>query len=95
MYLPGLTVVPRTVSYIPSGSVNAEVLSRLRTGDYVGAYAKDGGLDVTHVGIVIDTPDGPLFRNASSLSENNKVVDTPLLEYVKTVPGIVALRPVM
>lgn len=93
VYLPGLPVVPRTVSYIPRDKVDSHVIDGLRTGDYVGAYAEDGGLDVTHVGIIIDTPAGPVFRNASSLRADNKVVDTPLHEYLKTVPGIVVLRP--
>jgi hypothetical protein len=93
-YLPGLPVVPRTISYIPSQQIDGSVLGRLRTGDYIGAYAEDGGLDVTHVGIFIDTPDGPVLRNASSLRANNKVVDSPLLDYLQTVPGVVVLRPV-
>ena len=94
VYLPGLPIVPRTISYIPSQRVDSGVLGRLRTGDYVGAYAEDGGLDVTHIGIFIDTPDGPVIRNASSLRANNKVVDSPLLDYLQTVPGVVVLRPV-
>ncbi len=93
-YLPGLPVVARTVSYIPSQHVDAGVLSRLRTGDYIGAFAEDGGLDVTHVGIFVDTPDGPVFRNASSLSAHEKVIDQPLPDYLRTVPGVVVLRPV-
>ena len=94
VYLPGLPVVPRTISYIPSQQVDSNVLNKLRTGDYIGAYAEDGGLDVTHVGIFIDTPDGPVLRNASSLRANEKVVDSPLTEYLQTIPGIVVLRPV-
>ena len=94
-YLPGLPVVPRTVAYIPSATVDATVVGRLRTGDYVGAYAEDGGLDVTHVGIFVDSPDGPLFRNASSMAGDGMVVDSPLADYLRTVPGIVVLRPVM
>jgi Protein of unknown function (DUF1460) len=91
-YLPGLPVVARTVTYIPSDQVDADVIGRLRTGDYIGAYAEDGGLDVTHVGIFVSTPDGPVFRHASSLGA--EVVDTPLPDYLQTVPGIVVLRPV-
>ncbi|AFM18525.1 Protein of unknown function (DUF1460) [Mycolicibacterium chubuense NBB4] len=94
-YLAGLPVVARTVSYIPSGQVDSDVVGRLRTGDYLGAYAEDGGLDVTHVGIFIATPDGPVFRNASSRSADDKVVDTPLSGYLRTVPGLVVLRPVV
>jgi hypothetical protein len=93
-YWPGLPVVPRTISYIPSQQIDSSVIGRLRTGDYIGAYAEDGGLDVTHIGIFIDTPDGPVFRNASSLRANNKVVDSPLLDYLQTVPGVVVLSPV-
>ena len=94
VYLPGMPVVPRTISYIPSQQVDSSVLGRLRTGDYIGAYAEDGGLDVTHVGILINTPDGPVLRNASSLRANSRVVDSPLLDYLQTVPGVVVLRPV-
>lgn len=94
-YLDGLSVVTRTVNYVPSDAVDADVVGKLRTGDYLGAYATDGGLDVTHVGIYIGAPDGPMFRNASSLSGDHKVVDTPLANYLATVPGIVVLRPVM
>lgn len=95
LYLPGLPVVPRTMSYIPSAAVDDQVLSALRPGDYIGAYAEDGGLDVTHVGIFVAGPDGPLFRNASSLAADQQVVDTPLRDYLRTVPGIVVLRPVL
>ena len=94
VYLPGLPVVAREVTYIPSGSVDDGVLSRLRTGDYIGAYAADGGLDVTHVGLYIAGPDGPVLRNASSRSSDQQVLDSPFLDYIRTVPGIVVLRPV-
>lgn len=93
VYLPGLPVVARSVSHIPSESVDSEVIDGLRTGDYIGAYAPDGGLDVTHVGIFIATPDGPVFRHASSQSATYQVVDEPLTGYLQTVPGIVVLRP--
>lgn len=95
VFLPGLPVVARAVSYLPSASMDDDAVSRLRTGDYIGAYAEDGGLDVTHVGIFIDAPGGPVFRNASSRSSDNMVVDTPLFDYLRTVPGVVALRPML
>lgn len=93
VYLPGLPIVPRTISYIPSQRIDSGVRGRLRTGDYIGAYAEDGGLDVTHIGIFIDAPEGTFLRNASSLRVNNKVVDSSFPDYLKTVPGIVVLRP--
>ncbi|TDZ75375.1 hypothetical protein DE4587_02807 [Mycobacteroides salmoniphilum] len=92
-YLPGLPPRPRTVVYLPSARVSDGVIANLHDGDYLGAYATAGGLDVTHVGIVLHTPSGPVLRNASSLRANNQVVDTPLGEYLGTVPGIVVLRP--
>ena len=91
-YVPGIPVVDRAVTYVPSAAVDADVVGRLRTGDYVGAYADLPGLDVTHVGIVIMTPDGPVFRNASSIAGVDSVVDTPFAAYVASVPGIVVLR---
>lgn len=92
-YLPGIPVVDRPVTYIPSAAVDGAVTNALRTGDFVGAYTPDAGLDVTHVGILVHTPAGPVFRNASSLAANNQVVDTALADYLRTVPGIVVLRP--
>lgn len=92
-YLPGLPVVDRDITYIPSRAVDETVIAQLRTGDYIGAYADRPGLDVTHVGIFVMTPNGPVFRNASSLAANNKVVDSPFTDYVRSTPGIVVLRP--
>ncbi|NEW38715.1 DUF1460 domain-containing protein [Nocardia cyriacigeorgica] len=92
-YLPGLPVVERAITHIPSSAVDDAVIAGLRTGDYIGAYADQPGLDVSHVGIFVATPDGPVFRNTSSLPADNKVVDTPLLDYVRATPGILVLRP--
>ncbi|MBF6453834.1 DUF1460 domain-containing protein [Nocardia cyriacigeorgica] len=92
-YLPGLPVVDREISYIPSTAVDDNAIAHLRTGDYIGAYADQPGLDVTHVGIFVTTPNGPVFRNASSLPADNKVVDTPFRDYVASTPGILVLRP--
>ena len=91
-FLPGLPVVDRDITYIPSAAVDQEVVGRLRTGDFIGAYTDIAGLDVTHVGIFVMTPDGPVFRNASSLAADNKVVDSPFAAYVQSTPGIVVLR---
>ncbi|MFQ6396449.1 DUF1460 domain-containing protein [Nocardia sp. KC 131] len=91
-YLPGLPVVDRAITYIPSAAVDENVIGRLRTGDYIAAYADRPGLDVTHVGIFVMTPTGPVFRNASSLATDNKVVDSPFTDYVRSTPGIVVLR---
>lgn len=92
-YLPTLPVVDRDITYIPSNAFTNSVISQLHTGDYLGAYADAPGLDVTHVGIFVSTPNGPMFRNASSLDANMQVVDTPITQYLNTVPGLVVLRP--
>lgn len=92
-YLPGLPVVERSITYIPSEFVNDRVISQLQTGDYIGIYTKLAGLDVTHTGFFIMTQDGPVLRNASSRKENMQVVDSPFSAYVMNTPGIMVLRP--
>ncbi|EPS8491667.1 DUF1460 domain-containing protein [Yersinia enterocolitica] len=91
-FIPTLGVVKRNVVYIPTEFINEAVISQLQTGDYIGIYTKIEGLDVTHTGIFIMTPDGPMLRNASSLKKNMKVVDSPFLQYVKDKLGIIVLR---
>ncbi|WP_337262134.1 MULTISPECIES: DUF1460 domain-containing protein [unclassified Serratia (in: enterobacteria)] len=92
-YLPGLPVVERHVTYIPSEFVDDNVIRQLQTGDYIGIYTKLAGLDVTHIGFFIMTQDGPVLRNASSRKENMQVVDSPFAAYVMNTPGILVLRP--
>ncbi|WP_024682088.1 DUF1460 domain-containing protein [Pseudomonas syringae] len=92
VYLPGLPVVERSMTYIPSRLVDSQVVSHLRTGDYIGIYTPLPGLDVTHVGFFIMTDEGPVLRNASSRKENRKVMDLPFLDYVSEKPGIVVFR---
>lgn len=92
-YLPGLPVVDRDITYVPAAAFDNGVIGNLHTGDFLGAYTDTAGLDVTHVGIFVNTPNGPMFRNASSLTADEQVVDTPLTQYLTTVPGLVVLRP--
>lgn len=91
-YVPGLVITSRKINYIPANAINQQVLARFKNGDYVGVYSPLVGLDVTHVGIVVRQNGHVLFRNASSLASNRKVVDTPFLEYMLMKPGIVVLR---
>lgn len=92
-YLSGLPVTQRIINYIPANNINKATLNALQTGDYVGIYTPLAGLDVSHTGIIIKKGQQVWLRNASSLKKNNKVVDTPLLSYIKTRPGIVVARP--
>ncbi|MGC6387438.1 DUF1460 domain-containing protein [Ewingella sp. S1.OA.A_B6] len=91
-YIPGLGIIPRVIYYIPGNAINEKVLDRLDTGDFIGIYTPLDGLDVSHVGIVVKEGGKVWFRNASSLSKNREVVDSPLMEYMSSKPGIVVLR---
>ncbi|VEJ45658.1 DUF1460 domain-containing protein [Bartonella vinsonii] len=91
-YLPGLPIVKRNITYIPTNFINEDVISQLQSGDFIGIYTKLDGLDVTHVGFFIKTDNGPMLRNASSRKENEKVVDSPFMDYVAKTPGIIVLR---
>ncbi|AUH53630.1 DUF1460 domain-containing protein [Chromobacterium sp. ATCC 53434] len=93
-YIAGLKTKRRNISYIPGEKIDDDALKRLKDGDYIGIYAEAAGLDVTHTGIFVRQPDGPMFRNASALSSNMKVVDSPFLNYVKKWPGIIVYRAI-
>lgn len=93
LYLPGIAVTERSVTYIPSEFIDEQVISQLQTGDYIGIYTKLAGLDVTHTGFFIMTQNGPVLRHASSRPENHKVMDSAFASYVLNTPGIVVLRP--
>ena len=82
------------MNYIPSEFVDQAVLDQLRSGDYIGIYTPSPGLDVTHTGIYVMTDKGPVLRNASFRIANKRVVDSPFINYIKNVPGIVVLRPI-
>jgi len=92
-YLPGIPVVERYIDYIPTTSVDKGVLDSLMTGDYIGIYSDEIGLDVSHTGMVIKNGDKVTFRHASSKEKYRKVVDEDFLTYISTKPGIVILRP--
>ena len=92
-FVPGIKPVQRYVRFIPSSSLSDQVISRLKTGDYIGIYSDHQGLDVTHVGIFIRKGKVSLFRNASSAREFRKVLDLNFAEYVKKNPGIIVFRP--
>lgn len=91
-YIQGLGVIPRLVTYIPSDKITQSVLDNLQNGDLVGVYSPKIGLDVTHTGIIVKENNQILYRNASSLSKYNKVVDLPFMDYIRSKPGIVVLR---
>ncbi|CAG9436710.1 DUF1460 domain-containing protein [Providencia alcalifaciens] len=91
-YIKGLGVIPRKITYIPGSLITQSVVNNLQEGDFVGVYTPIDGLDVSHTGLVIKKNGEVFYRNASSLSKNKKVVDTPFIEYMRLKPGIIVLR---
>jgi hypothetical protein len=91
-WLPGISVIRREMSYIPTNTMDRGVLSALQTGDYVGIYSKHDGLDVSHTGLIIKENDKVLLRHASSRSSVRRVVDIDLLTYLQGLPGLVVYR---
>lgn len=91
-YIKGLGPIARRVTYIPGDLIDQQVLDNMLDGDLVGIYTPLSGLDVTHTGFVIKKEGEVFYRNASSLSMNNKVVDAPFIEYMRDKPGIIVLR---
>lgn len=91
-YIPGLGIPSRKISYIPASAINEQVIGNLKSSDYIGVYSDLQGPDVTHVGIVIKENGKVWYRNASSLSGNIKVIDTPFTVFMSNKPGIIVLH---
>ncbi len=91
-YLPGIPVVEREITFIPSASIDEGVIDKMNTGDYAGIYTDLNGLDVSHTGIIIKKKDKVLLRHASSKDKYMKVVDEDLVEYFSTKAGIIIYR---
>jgi len=92
-FLPDMPCKERKITYIPSETINDEVIENLKTGDYIGIYSEKPGLDVSHVGIVIKEQEKVKLRHASSSAKYKKVVDEDFRKYIKDKPGIIVLRP--
>ncbi|OQC48752.1 MAG: hypothetical protein BWX58_01022 [Deltaproteobacteria bacterium ADurb.Bin026] len=92
--LQGVRPRKREIAYIPACEMDASVINKMMTGDYVGVYSELPGLDVSHVGIIVKK--GKTFlRHASSREQCEKVIDQPLDEYIEGKAGIIILRPLM
>jgi hypothetical protein len=95
LYLAGVAAQERIVRFLPIAALNDTILGRLRTGDYLGIYTPEAGLDVSHVGIVIRHAGQLLLRHASSRRDTGRVIDSDLRSYLAGKPGVVVLRPVV
>ena len=94
-FLPGIAPVQREISYIPSPDIDAPILKKIRTGDYIGIYSHAAGLDVSHVGVFIREGGKSYLRHASSQPEFRKVIDQDFQGYIQNKPGIIIFRPLM
>jgi hypothetical protein len=90
-FVDGVPIVERVISHIPSEAVDRTVLGRLRTGDYAGVYSSLPGLDVSHVGVIINEGKTVSLRHASI--KHRSVVDEDLAAYITGTSGLVILRP--
>jgi hypothetical protein len=93
LYLPGIIPMARTINYIPASTLDEPIMRKLRTGDYIGIYTDNAGLDITHVGIIIKRKGTTYLRHASSLAGYRKVIDQEFLTYMVGRPGFLVLRP--
>ncbi|HEY3278081.1 MAG TPA: N-acetylmuramoyl-L-alanine amidase-like domain-containing protein [Syntrophorhabdaceae bacterium] len=93
LFLPGIEVTEREITYIPGESIDSVLEKRIREGDYIGIYTFEEGLDVSHVGIFVGRENTGRLRHASSSYESRKVVDQPFEDYVSRKPGIIVVRP--
>ncbi len=93
LYLPGIPVFEREITYIPSDAALETAVDKMKTGDYIGIYSKKEGLDVSHVGIAVKKNNALYFRHASSSEHCRRVVDQDFASYLRGKPGIIVLRP--
>jgi hypothetical protein len=92
-FLNGIQPVLRTIRFLPSASLDEEMYANLKTGDYIGVCSQSPGIDVSHVGILIQQHDTTVLRHASSQEQYRKVVDQDFRRYIADKPGIIILRP--
>jgi len=93
--LKGIEPHLKTIFFIPPCHIKTCALPYIQTGDYCGIYSESPGLDVSHVGIIIKTPDEIFFRHASSNEKHKKVIDEKFIDYIEKKSGVVILRPIL
>ena len=79
-FLSGISCRLREVTYIQSVYVDDRVLNNLKTGDYIGIYSKQDGVDVSHVGIMMKDREKVLLRHASWGKKYRKGIDEDVKE---------------
>ncbi len=92
LWLAGIPVSRRDIFYIPVELIDQQLLTALQPGDYVGIYSRQGGLDVSHTGLVVKDTDRIMLRHASSRRGVDQVVDEELFTYLQGKPGLLVYR---
>ena len=92
-FLPGIQCRLREITYIQTVNLDESILANLEIGDYLGIYSKMDGLDVSHTGIIVKQNNAVYLRHASSAKKHMEVLDEELMDYLKSKPGIIVLRP--
>lgn len=92
LWVPGLGVAPRKITYIPASELDDIVLAALEPGDYVGVFSPQAGLDVSHTGLIVKHGASVLLRHASSRDGVQRVTDEELTAYMQGKAGLVIYR---
>ncbi len=85
----------RRYFFVPKDEVETNE-SNLKEGDLVGLTTSIKGLDVTHVGIVVDSGGRKHLMHASTASNQVVISDEPLADFLqnkKSYTGILVARP--
>lgn len=90
-WIEGLPVNLKKINYIPQNNLK-KIIDKLPSVCYCGFYSSKEGLDVEHVGILINKGQTLTLRHASSIK--GKVVDEPFIEYVISKEGIILYKPI-
>lgn len=92
LWVAGIKVEPRTVTYLPASQLDETFLAALEPGDYVGVVSLLPGLDVSHTGLIVKAGSTVILRHASSRAGVQRVIDEPLLAYMHGKPGLIVYR---
>lgn len=92
LWLRGIEITPRTIAYIPVDELGASQLAALESGDYVGIYSPQPGLDVSHTGLIVKSDASIMFRHASSRAGAERVMDDDLMTYMRGKTGLIVYR---
>lgn len=89
-----LNALPRR--YFPLSNINPAQLKLLKTGDIVGICTSVNGLDCSHTGLIVVSPDGTRQLLHASSSQKKVVLSPSFEQYLRSNSGVIgymAVRP--